>query len=69
MEITARRWRAGSFKLQISGMGRVVTRKSVKMLITLAEKTMAPSFMQWYGSVGLISQYARIGLDETLARS
>lgn len=67
MEITASRWRAGSFRLQINGIGKAVTRKSVKMLITLAEKTIAPSFMQWYDSVGLSCQYARIGLYETLA--
>lgn len=47
MEMTAIRWRAGNLRFQIKGIGRTVTRKSVKMLITLAEKTIAPEFMHW----------------------
>jgi hypothetical protein len=45
IEMTARRWRAGSFRLQMRGIGIAVARKSVKILITLAEKTMYGSFM------------------------
>jgi hypothetical protein len=62
MEMTARRWRAGSLRLQINGMGRAVTRKSVKILMTLAEKTILPPSRHLYGYLGLTSQYALIGL-------
>lgn len=49
MEITAILCRVGNFRFQINGIGRTVTRKSVKILMTLAEKTMAPSFKHLYG--------------------
>lgn len=66
IEITASRWRVGSLRLQMRGIGSVVTRKSVKMLITLAEKTMSPSLMHLYGYVGATSQYALVGLYRML---
>lgn len=47
----------------MSGIGRAVTRKSVNMLITLAEKTMSPSLRHLWGYSGLTSQYALIGLE------
>lgn len=68
IEITASRWRVGSLRLQIRGIGIVVTRKSVKMLITLAEKTMSPSFMHLCGYVGATSQYALMGLGHKLVK-
>lgn len=67
MEMTASRWRARNFRLQISGIGSTVTRKSVIVLIILAEVAMALSFKQWCGSVEKICQYARVGLCEKLA--